>query len=442
MESKNKFWKGFLAGALVMAFAGLMIVGVSAGIFLIGKAVMDDQTQIVEEGTQVPKDGELDFREINAKMSYIQKIIDQHFLFGEDMAAVEDGIYKGLMYGLEDPYSVYYNEEDYASLQEDTSGEYCGIGAMVSQNPSTGILSIYRVFEGAPAFEAGMLPGDILYKVSGEEVSGQDISVIVNNYIRGEEGSRVKITVLRGDSNEEVELDIERRKVEVPTVEHEMLDNKVGYIQVTEFGEVTSQQFAAAAEDLKSQGMEKLVVDLRNNPGGVLDGVVEMLAYVLPEDKLDGLLLYTADKDGRGDKYYCKGGKLRYESDYGYKNSNFPKEDGHEIGVPMAVLVNGNSASASEVFTGVIQDYEAGIVVGTQTFGKGIVQSVIPLGDGTAIKLTTSRYYTPSGFDLHEVGLTPDVVVELDEELKTQAVVEKNEDNQLQAAIKALGKNN
>lgn len=440
MESKNKFWKGFLAGALVMAFSGLVTVGVSAGIFLIGKAVMDDpsQAQLVEERSLIPEDGGLDYNGINMKMSHIQKIIDQYFLFEEDMESVEDGIYTGLMYGLDDPYSVYYNEKDYASLQEDTSGEYCGIGAMVSQNPTTGILSIYKVFEGAPAFEAGMLPGDILYKVSGEEVSGQDIEIIVNNYIRGEEGSRIKITVLRGDSNEEVELDVERRLVEVPTVEHEMLENKVGYIQVTEFGEVTSQQFADAAEDLKDQGMEKLVIDLRDNPGGVLDGVVEMLAYVLPEDKLDGLLLYTSDKDGKGDRYFCKGGKLRYDSDYGYTNSSFPKNDGHEIDVPIAVLVNGNSASASEVFTGAIQDYEAGIVVGTQTFGKGIVQSVVPLGDGTAIKLTTAHYYTPSGFDLHGVGLTPDVEVELDEELRTKAVVEKEEDNQLQAAIEAL----
>ena len=201
---------------------------------------------------------------------------------------------------------------------------------------------------------------------------------------------------------------------------------------------VTSQQFANAVEDLETQGMEKLVIDLRDNPGGVLDGVVEMLAYVLPEDKMDGLLLYTADKDGKGDRYYCEDGKLKYESDYGYKNGDFPREDGHEIDVPMAVLVNENSASASEVFTGAIQDYEAGIVVGTQTFGKGIVQNLIPLGDGTAIKLTTAHYYTPSGFDLHKVGLTPDVEVELDEELRTQAVVEKSEDNQLQAAIEAL----
>lgn len=351
---------------------------------------------------------------------------------------MEDGIYMGMMYGLEDPYSVYYNEEDYASMLEDTSGEYCGIGAMVSQNRSTGIATVTKVFEGAPSYEAGMLPGDIIYKVSGEDVAGMELDLLVSNYIRGEEGSKVKITVLRGESNEEVELTIERRQIEVPTVEHEMLEDHVGYIYVMQFDSVTSQQFADAVDDLQQQGMEKLVIDLRDNPGGVLDGVVEMLAYVLPEDKMDGLLLYTADKDGKGDRYYCEDGQLKYESDYGYKNSSFPREDGHQIDVPMAVLVNGNSASASEVFTGAIQDYEAGIVIGTQTFGKGIVQNLIPLGDGTAIKLTTAHYYTPGGFDLHKVGLTPDVEVELDEKLRTQAVVEKSEDNQLQAAIEAL----
>lgn len=440
MESKNKFWKGFLVGALVMAFSGLVIVGVSAGIFLIGEAVMDDpsQTRMVEQDSPVLGDEDLNFGEINTKMNYIQEIIKQYYLFEEDAEAVEDGIYMGLMYGLNDPYSVYYNEEDYASMLEDTSGEYCGIGAMVSQNRSTGIATVTKVFEGAPSFEAGMLPGDIIYKVAGEDVAGMELDLLVSNYIRGEEGSKVKITVLRGDANEEVELTIERRQIEVPTVEHEMLEDNIGYIYVMQFDSVTSQQFANAVEDLETQGMEKLVIDLRDNPGGVLDGVVEMLAYVLPEDKMDGLLLYTADKDGKGDRYYCEDGKLKYESDYGYKNGDFPREDGHEIDVPMAVLVNENSASASEVFTGAIQDYEAGIVVGTQTFGKGIVQNLIPLGDGTAIKLTTAHYYTPSGFDLHKVGLTPDVEVELDEELRTQAVVEKSEDNQLQAAIEAL----
>ena len=441
MESKNKFWKGFRVGTLVMAFIGLVIVGISAGIFLIGKAVMDDprQAQVVdEENPQTLAEGELDLDRISTKMDYIQEIIQQYYLFEKDPEAVEDGIYTGLMYGLGDPYSVYYNEEDYQSMLEDTSGEYCGIGAMVSQNRSTGIVTVVKVFGNSPSFDAGMLPGDIIYKVANQAVTGMDLDLLVSNHIRGEEGSKVKIVVLRGDANEEVELNIERRQIEVPTVEHEMLENQIGYIYVMQFDDVTSQQFRAAVDDLESQGMEKLVIDLRDNPGGVLDGVVEMLAYVLPEDKLDGMLVYTADRDGKGDRYFCEDGRIQFESDYGYHNSSFPKEDDHEIEVPLAVLVNGNSASASEVFTGAIQDYEAGIVVGTQTFGKGIVQNLIPLGDGTAIKLTTSHYYTPSGFDLHGVGLEPDVEIELNEELRTQAVVEKSEDNQLLAAIEAL----
>ena len=217
-----------------------------------------------------------------------------------------------------------------------------------------------------------------------------------------------------------------------------MLEYQVGYIYVMQFDQVTGQQFKTAVDDLESQGMEKLIVDLRDNPGGLLDAVVEMLAYVLPEDKMEGMLVYTADKDGKGDRFFCKDGTIQYESDYRQYNSAYPVEDNHELDIPLAVLVNGNSASASEVFTGAIQDYEAGVVVGTQTFGKGIVQSLLPLGDGTAIKLTTAHYYTPSGFDLHGVGLAPDVEVDLDEELKTKAVVEKSEDNQLMAAIEAL----
>ena len=428
MESKNKFWKGVLVGALVMAFAGLVIVGVSAGIFLIGKTVMDQPAQIVEESSaSTAGEGDLDFDRITEKMDYIQSIVSQYYLFEEDPERVEDGIYMGLMYGLNDPYSVYYNEKDYQSMLEDTSGEYCGIGA-----------TVIKVFENAPAFEAGMLPGDIIYKVEGEDVTGIDLDLLISNYIRGEEGSRVKLTVLRGDSNEEVDLSIERRQIEIPTVEHEMLEDQVGYIYVMQFDQVTGQQFKTAVDDLESQGMEKLIVDLRDNPGGLLDAVVEMLAYVLPEDKMEGMLVYTADKDGKGDRFFCKDGTIQYESDYRQYNSAYPVEDNHELDIPLAVLVNGNSASASEVFTGAIQDYEAGVVVGTQTFGKGIVQSLLPLGDGTAIKLTTAHYYTPSGFDLHGVGLAPDVEVDLDEELKTKAVVEKSEDNQLMAALEAL----
>lgn len=442
-EAKNKFWKGVLVGALVTAFVGLIIVGVSAGIFLIGRTVIDNQveTQQADGSSSGPGGGsKINFEEINTKLKYMESIVDRLFLFDEDVEKIEDGIYLGMMYGLDDPYSVYYNEENFESLMEDTTGEYCGIGAMVQQNVSSGIMTIVKVFADSPALESGMLPGDILYKVGDEAVTGKELALVVKEDIRGEEGTYVNITVLRGESAEEVELKVQRRQIEVPTVEYQMLEDKVGYIYVMQFDEVTSQQFKDAVDDLEKQGMEKLLVDVRNNPGGVLDTAVEMLAYVLPEDKLDGMLIYTKDKNGKGDRYFCEGGKIVKESDSGITDSRYPKEDDHELKVPMAVLVNGNSASAAEVFTGAVQDYEAGIAVGTQTFGKGIVQQLVPLGDGTAIKLTTSHYYTPSGFDLHGKGLEPDVEVDLNEELKTKAVVELSEDNQVKAAIEALEK--
>ena len=438
-KNNHKFWKGVLVGALVMAFAGLIIVGVSAGIFLIGKTVIDNQSNVTEvDGGEAEAGEKLDFDRINAKMGLIQQIVEEYYLFDEDSKKVEDGIYTGLMYGLEDPYSVYYNEEAYEALNEDTSGTYCGIGAMVSQNRTTGISTISKVFKEAPAAEAGMLPGDILYKVDDTAVTGMDLDIVVSKHIRGEEGTFVDITVLRGDNNDEVTLHVERREVVVPTVEYQMLEEKTGYINVSQFAVVTSQQFAAAIDDLESQGMESLVIDLRGNPGGILDAAVDMMAYILPEDQYEGLLIYTADKNGKGERYFSKDGKVQCSSDFGSINSNYPKKDDHQLEIPMVILVNGNSASAAEVFTGAMMDYDWATVVGTQTFGKGIVQNLISLGDGTAVKLTTSHYYTPSGFDLHEVGLTPDVVLDLDEELKKQVTVPLEEDNQVQKALEVL----
>lgn len=440
-SNKNKFWKGVLVGALVMAFTGLIIVGFSAGIFLIGRTVIDNQVRTeVIEGNPVEDESDINFAEIMMKMSQIQNIISEYYLFDENAEDVEEGIYTGLMYGLGDPYSVYYNEEDYNSMREDTEGIYCGIGAMVSQNRSTGISTVTKVFRDAPSYEAGMLPGDVIYKVGDVYATGMELDVLVSDYIRGEEGSYVTVTVLRGEENnkEEVELNIQRREVVVPTVEHRMLENQVGYIYVMQFDTVTSEQFKAAVDDLESQGMEKLMVDMRNNPGGVLDTAVEMMAYILPEDQNDGLMIYTEDKRGKGERYFSEDGKIQCTSDYQNAVKNYPKKDGHELDIPMVVLVNGNSASAAELFTGALMDYDWATVVGTQTFGKGIVQNLIPLGDGSAVKLTTSHYYTPGGFDLHEKGLTPDVEIDLDEELKKKAIVELDEDNQVQKALEVL----
>ncbi len=431
VESKNKFWKGALVGALLTALAGLVIVGMSLGIFLIGKAAIDGNGQTAESAQTENQQGNLDLNQITSKIQTIQAVIDKYYLFDEDTSDVEDWIYKGMLSGLGDPYTVYYTADEYNKLKEDTSGEYCGIGVMVSQSAETGIITITKVFEGTPGAQAGILPGDLLYKVGDQEVTGMDLELVVKDHIKGEEGTPVTITVLRKDTGKYIDMTMERRQITVPTVEHEMLADKVGYISVSQFDSVTADQFKAAIDDLEKQGMKKLVVDLRNNPGGIVDSVVSMLDYILPDNleikgdpnlvrkkKDKTLLVYMADKNGKGEQYYAK--------------------DGHQIDVPMAVLVNGQSASASDVFSGALKDYGRAKLVGTKTFGKGIVQTLFPLDKGTAIKMTVAHYYTPNGFDLHKKGLEPDVPVELKEELKTKIKIEHEEDNQLMEAIKAL----
>lgn len=403
--------RGFLPGLLI----GIVITGfvcIAASITAIGIFNTDGfyiLSNLYHSSSASSSDA-LDLTAINSKLKLLQRIIGNDFLFDEDMNKVSEGIYKGLVSGLEDPYSVYYTEDEFNALMEESSGNYCGIGAMVQKNVETGLVSVVKVFKNSPAEEAGLKAGDVLYKVGDMEITGLDLDTLVRTYIRGEEGTTVDITVLRGDEHDKVELHITRRAIEAETVEYKMLENNIGYISVSEFDQPTYNQFKTAVDELQSDGMKGLVIDLRDNPGGLLDTVVDMLDYMLS----DGLLVYTADKNGNGDKYYS--------------------DDGHQVDVPLVVLVNGNSASASEVFTGAIKDFKWGTIIGTQTFGKGIVQDILPLGDGSGLKITVAHYYTPSGFDLHGKGITPDIEVELDE----AAVYGEDSDNQLKAAIEKL----
>lgn len=347
-------------------------------------------------------------KETNEKLEDIQDIISKNFYFEDDEQQMQDGIIKGYMEGLDDPYSVYYTAEEYASFMEDTEGEYVGIGVQVSQDADTKVITVVKVFDG-PAKEAGMLAEDVITEVDGEDISDQDIDTVVDK-MRGVEGTEVTVTVYRSSDGQDHDLTMERRKVENPTVEYKMLDNNIGYIEVSSFYEVTGDQYIAAVEDLEKQGMEGLIVDLRNNGGGLLDTAVNMLDYMLPAGKL----VYTEDKEGN-------------------VTSEYTSTDDEQFTKPLAVLVNGYSASASEIFAGAIKDYGTGTLVGTNTFGKGIVQRMFPLDDGSAIKLTIAKYFTPNGNDIHEVGIKPDVEVELDADAYRDSNGEK--DNQLQAAV-------
>ncbi len=421
MESKNKFWKGILIGSLVTAFAGLVIVGMSAGIFLIGRSMIRSQVQAQNGSPAGEKDNGSGIRwnEVEVKAKRLQEIIDHYFLFDEDQENVEEFIFKGMMAGLDDPYSVYYTEDEFMDLMEETSGEYCGIGAMVSKNMVTGIISVAKVFKGTPAEEAGLRVGDIFYQVDDVEVTTDlDLDILVKQHVKGEEGTMVHLKMFRPAAEDYVEMDVVRRQIEVPTVEYEMKAHKAGYIIVSQFDTVTTEQFKSALDDLEGQGMEGLVIDLRGNPGGVLDTAVAMIDYMLPDDldeysqeKGKTLVVSTADKNEQGDKFYC--------------------EDGHSIDIHTVILIDGNSASASEVFAGAMRDYGRAKLVGTTSFGKGIVQTLLPLGDGSAVKLTTAHYYSPSGFDLHGVGLEPDVEIayELPKEDEDKAAEGKGQED-------------
>ena len=425
MDNRNKFWKGVMVGVLVTAFTCFVTVGASTAIYMFGQDVMGNQAGAGPGREEAGRNaspagegsGELDLERISEKLSQIEDLVDELYLFEDQIEPDkgEAGVYQGFNFGLNDPYAAYYTPEELASFMDETKGTYCGIGAMVSQDVRTQISTIVRVFEGSPAEEAGILPGDVIYKVDGELMAGVDLTLLVNNYVKGEEGSQVAITVYREDTGEYVDLTVTRRFIDVQTVSGKMLEDGIGYVSVIEFDEVTAKQFKDKIEDLRGQGMERLIIDLRDNPGGELNTVVSMADYLIGDG---GRILTISDKYGNEEIYKA--------------------EDGHSLDIPMVVLVNENSASASEVLTGALKDYDAATVVGTQTFGKGIVQSLIPLSDGSAVKLTTSHYYTPGGLDIHGKGISPDVEVELGDEARRMAVLPQELDNQLQKGIEVI----
>ncbi len=343
------------------------------------------------------------------KIGLIQGVVDKYFLDEYTNEALEDGIYSGMINALNDKYAAYYSPEELKQLKDDSEGIYYGIGAYITMNTEMGYPAIAGVMDDSPAKEAGLMTGDIIVMVDETATDGMESADVVK-LIKGEEGTFTHITVARGENNEIFEFDVERRRVESPTVNQKMLDDNIGYIQVTEFDTVTADQFTEALAVCKGSGARGIIIDLRSNLGGNLDAVVDMCRHILPE----GLIVYTCDKHGEREEYTSDGS--------------------HELKLPLVVLTNGYSASASEIMTGAIKDYGIGTIVGTTTYGKGIVQKVVSLSDGSAVKLTVSKYYTPKGTCIHGTGIEPDIEVEFD----ADAYYDKQTDNQLDAAIKEI----
>lgn len=378
-HDKNGFLKGALFGALAMLLVGGMLLLIVTN--LGGTSIID--------------------ADVENKLALLQSYIDDRFLYDVDEEELQEGIYLGYVEALGDPYSTYYTAEETETILESTTGEYSGIGALMSQSIESGIITLVNVFDDSPAEEAGLLDGDILEMVNGVEVTGEELTNVVAQ-VKGEEGTDVEITVYRSSEMESITVSVTRGVVENPTVSYELKEENIGYIQVSEFDTVTYSQFKEALEDLETQGMEGLIIDLRSNPGGSLDTVCAMLELLLPE----GIIVYTEDKDGNRNEVYSTG------------ENEFDK--------PMAVLINGYSASASEIFAGAIQDYGIGQIVGETSYGKGVVQQMISLPDDTMLKITVSEYFTPLGRNIHGIGIEPDVEVSYDyNDLETDEQLEK-----------------
>lgn len=346
------------------------------------------------------------------KIEYLEKMIDQEYLGEVDNAEMAEGIYAGLVYGLGDVYSRYYTADEYAQETASTDGAYAGIGVSIQKNKNGGV-QIAECYEGGPGAEAGLQTGDVITAINDTDVTDMELSDVVS-LIRENKDKTIVLTVFRENEEKSREISVDVTDVELPSVFGEMLNKKTGYIQITQFTGVTPQQYKDMFAELKDKGMERLVIDLRDNPGGLLTSVCDILREILPE----GLIVYTEDKYGNREEETCDGK--------------------HQLDMPLAVLVNENSASASEIFAGAVQDHEVGTIVGTTTYGKGVVQELRQLSDGSAVKLTVSNYYTPNGNSINKVGIKPDVEVKLASELLNKDEITHEEDNQLQKALDVI----
>ena len=412
-KSGKFFWGGLFTGLIMslLVVSSVYVVNRIQYAHKSGQTVglhTREESQENTDGESVT--GEAVNEDTVAKMKVIENVIDTYFYKEDvDKDAMVDGIFKGMVESLGDPYSEYYSKEELESLYQDSFGVYYGVGAYVSLDTTTGLAKVSGIIADSPAEEADLRAEDIIYKVDDVDVTGMSLQETVS-LIKGDENTTVKLTLIR--DGKEIEKEVTRRKVESPTVESKMLDENRAYIRITEFDDVTVNQFADALATMRGSGMKGLILDLRGNPGGSLDAVVDIARMMLPE----GLVVYTEDKEGKRTEYDCDGA--------------------HELEVPLVVLVDMNSASASEILSGAIKDYGIGTLVGTTTFGKGIVQQIMPFRDGSAIKLTISAYYTPNGNNIHGIGIEPDVLCEFDGEAYYGS--EEHPDNQLEKAKEVL----
>lgn len=386
-KEKKQFIKGIIAGVLLST---LVVVGFKF-------ATGDIFGKNIDKATAI-------------KLQNIDRLIEEKYLYSDkiDQNALKEGMIKGYIQGLGDPYSAYYDKKEFKELTESTEGTFYGIGAQFNTATNEGFLTVVNVYEGSPAKKAGIRAGDVLTKVDGKDVGGMSAESVVSR-IKGKNGSKVKLTFTR-NKKDTYTVDVKREKIEVPTVAYRMQRDNIGYIQITEFTGETATQFNDAFVKLEKQGMVGLVIDLRNNPGGRVDTTGKILDKLLGK----GPLVKVKDKNGKEE--------VLIDSD-----------EKHKWNKPIVVLINGYSASASELFAGAMQDYEAATIIGTKSYGKGVVQQIFSINDGTGVKLTIAEYFTPKGHVVNKKGITPDIKVE-----ETRKTPEDPNDAQLLKAFEVV----
>lgn len=396
--NKRTYLFGMMSGMLIMAVIGMMLVG-AVSIF--------KQVPIVKQ-TQ-----EQDYEDLTEKLEDIDEILESKFFEDYEKEALIEAAYEGYVRGIGDPYTSYFSKEDFQLFMEDSAGSYEGIGVVVTFGENGEDIEVLSPFASSPGEKAGVLQGDRILKVDGVDISGMSLEETVK-LIKGPKGTPVVLTVYRKKADEILDLNIIRDVINMETVTYEMLEDSIGYMNISGFQEVTYDQFMEGLDALEKQGQKGMIIDLRNNPGGLVYIVAEIADELLKE----GLIVYTEDKDGKREEIFS--------------------DEKHQFSKPLVILVNEYSASASEILAGAVKDHGVGKIVGTNTFGKGLVQGSYQLDDGSAIKVTIAKYFTPNGNYIHEIGIKPDVEVQLPDELKNQFRIEREKDTQLIKAIEVM----
>ena len=353
-------------------------------------------------------------KDISSKLQKYKDIIDKYYLGEVDESKLEEGAIKGYIEGLDDPYTEYISKEDMKSYLDDAMGNFVGIGIYMVKNTEVDRIQVLATIKGSPAEKAGVQHGDIIMSVDGVEYKGSDMTAAANN-IKGDEGTKVNIEFLRG--TETVKYEITREKVKVNQIEGKVLTNNIGYIEFTSFDETTAEDFKAKYDELAKKGIQSLIIDLRNNGGGIVDQALEIADYITPKDSV---LLYEVDKNGKETVKKAKKDPI--------------------INMPIVILTNENTASASEILSGALKDLGKAKIVGTKTYGKGVIQQILTLSDGSGLKVTIEEYQTPNRNKIHKIGIEPDEKVELPDTVKNVLSVKEEEDTQLQKAVEMLKK--